>query len=357
MMVLSVFNDGDLPVPYLIQSVREPSGRVSEDLPNRRFLQDVMKPETAQQVRQMMVSVVEEGSGQSAQVSGLTVGGKTGTAQVGGDLLPHSWFAGFAQDESRGVVIVVLVENGGEGSQTAAPIFAEIAESAMRHAGEPVEEIVPTPVPAPTATVETIQQTEIPAVESTAAPTQESGESPQPEGAAETPPVIATPADLGTPVSGSVPPADIARDPEKNDLTAANPSCANPRDMPEATGAFLWPSPYQALSGGDFREGHPGLDLSSPPGSPVYAADTGLVIFAGWSGLGYGNVVLIDHGNGFQTLYAHLSQVSIYCGAKVEKGQLIGLSGDTGNSSGPHLHFEVRVPGGYLNPLTVLPVP
>jgi murein DD-endopeptidase MepM/ murein hydrolase activator NlpD len=154
-----------------------------------------------------------------------------------------------------------------------------------------------------------------------------------------------------------VPPPDLPRDPDKGDITAANPSCANLRDIPQATGQFIWPSPYQALSGGDFREGHPGLDLSATTGSPVYAADTGLVVFAGWSGLGYGNAVLIDHGNGFQTLYAHLSQVSMYCGAKVERGKLIGLSGDTGNSSGPHLHFEVRVPGGYLNPISVLPVP
>ena len=127
--------------------------------------------------------------------------------------------------------------------------------------------------------------------------------------------------------------------------------------MPEATGEFIWPSPYQALSGGDFTESHPGLDLSAPSGSPVYAADNGLVLFAGWSGQGYGNAILIDHGNGFQTLYAHLSQVSTVCGSRVEKGRLIGLSGSTGNSSGPHLHFEVRVPGGYLNPIRVLPIP
>ena len=81
------------------------------------------------------------------------------------------------------------------------------------------------------------------------------------------------------------------------------------------------------------------------------------MIFAGWSSLGYGNTVVIDHGNGFKTLYAHLSQVSQYCGAIVKAGQVIGLSGSTGNSSGPHLHFEVRVPGGYLDPLKVLPNP
>jgi murein DD-endopeptidase MepM/ murein hydrolase activator NlpD len=123
------------------------------------------------------------------------------------------------------------------------------------------------------------------------------------------------------------------------------------------SGKFIWPSVYQALSGGSFREGHPGIDLSTPAGTPVYAADAGLVIFAGWTGVGYGNTVVIDHGNGYRTLYGHLSQVSTYCGAKVQAGKLIGLSGSTGNSTGPHLHFEVRVPGGYLDPLKVLPTP
>ena len=127
--------------------------------------------------------------------------------------------------------------------------------------------------------------------------------------------------------------------------------------IPQGTGNFIWPSQFQALSGGDFKEGHPGIDLSTPSGTPVYAADTGLVIFAGWTGIGYGNTIVIDHGNGYRTLYGHLSQVSTYCGARVAAGALIGLSGSTGNSSGPHLHFEVRVPSGYINPLRVLPIP
>jgi len=359
MVVLSVLNEGDLPVPYLVQSVREPDGKVIDNLPNRRILENLMKPATAQQVRQMMIRVVEKGSGQKAQIPGLIVGGKTGTAQLGGDLLPHSWFVGFAQTETRGVVLVVLIENGGEGSQTAAPIFAEVAEAAISHMGEPVGDIVPTPVPTPIVTIETAQATATPAATNTPIPTENLTEIPQVEQPTEVPLPTSTPTIIETPVLGGIlpPPPDITRDPNKKDITAANPSCANMKDMPQATGEFIWPSSFQALSGGDFREGHPGLDLNAPSGSPVYAADTGLVIFAGWSGLGYGNVILIDHGNGFQTLYAHLSQVSTYCGAKVEKGKLIGLSGDTGNSTGPHLHFEVRVPGGYINPIKVLPVP
>jgi murein DD-endopeptidase MepM/ murein hydrolase activator NlpD len=170
-------------------------------------------------------------------------------------------------------------------------------------------------------------------------------------------PLSPTPVVSGTAAPEGLLTPEIVRDPSKKDITAENPSCADLKDMPQATGEFIWPSQFGALSGGNFREGHPGFDLAAPPGSAVYAADTGLVVFAGWTGIGYGNTVMIDHGNGFRTLYAHLSQVSTYCGAQVEKGKVIGLSGDTGNSTGPHLHFEVRVPGGYINPVRVLPVP
>jgi murein DD-endopeptidase MepM/ murein hydrolase activator NlpD len=356
LVVLSVLNAGDLPMPYLVEAVSEPGGSVVDRLPNRRVRGNLMKPSTAAAVRQMMITTVQSGSGQPAQIPGLTVGGKTGTAQLGGDQFPHAWFAGFAESATRGVVVVVLIENGGQGSETAAPIFAAVAEAAMYHLGEPVGEVVPTPGPTANPSLEPTQPAATPV--STSTPSLEN-----PTGTpAVVPPTAApsptpAPAASATPLPDGVLPPDIPRDPAKNDITAANPACANPRDMPQATGTFIWPSPYQALSGGDFREGHPGFDLSTPPGSPVSAADTGLVVFAGWSGLGYGNVILIDHGNGYQTLYAHLSQVSIYCGARVEQGKLIGLSGDTGNSSGPHLHFEVRVPGGYVDPLRVLPIP
>lgn len=355
MVVLAVLNNGDLPVPYLVQAVKEPDGSVLDDLPNRIIREDLMKPTTAQQVHNMMISAVNKGSGQKASIPGLVVGGKTGTAQVGGNLPPHSWFAGFAQTETQGVVIVVLIENGGEGSQIAAPIFAEVAQAALFHLGESVGEIVPTPIPMPAPPAENIPITAVPTVPAAPLSTENTTQATTQDQPTYAP--SPTPTIVITPISKAIPAPDITRDPTKEDITAANPTCADLKDMPEATGEFLWPSPFQALSGGDFREGHPGFDLAAPPGSPVYAADTGLVIFAGWSGIGYGNAILIDHGNGFQTLYAHLSQVSTYCGARVERGNLIGLSGDTGNSTGPHLHFEVRVPGGYIDPLKVLPVP
>jgi penicillin-binding protein A len=342
MVVLSVLNDGDLPLPYLVEAVRDPGGEVISDLPDRNIIHDLMQPQTALQVRQMMISVVEKGSGTHAAIPGLVVGGKTGTAQVGGDLLPHSWFAGFAQSDARSVVVVVLIENGGEGSQTAAPLFADIAQAAISHLGEPVEEIIPVPtMQIPTATPGVTSATEAPVFEQPIEPLS----------------LSPTPVFSVTPAPDGLLAPEIMRDPNKKDITAENPSCADLKDMPQATGKFIWPSQHEALSGGNFREGHPGFDLAAPPGSAVHAADNGLVIFAGWSGVGYGNTVLIDHGNGFRTLYAHLSQISTYCGAQVEKGKTIGLSGSTGNSTGPHLHFEVRVPGGYIDPLRVLPVP
>jgi penicillin-binding protein A len=136
MMVLSVVNDGSIPVPYFVQAVKEPNGRVIENLSNRQVIPDVMSSETAEQVREMMISVVDNGSGQRARLPGLVVGGKTGTAQVGGGMDPHAWFAGFALEEERGVVVVVLIEQGGEGSKTAAPIFSDIALAAFQRGAD-----------------------------------------------------------------------------------------------------------------------------------------------------------------------------------------------------------------------------
>ena len=132
MVVQAVINDGSLPVPYLVQAVRSPTGTLNERLPNRRTIRGLMKASTAQQVRSMMQVVVEEGAGGLAAVPGLTVGGKTGTAQLGGNAAPHAWFAGFAENGDRSVVIAVVIENGGSGSTVAAPIFAQLAASALQ---------------------------------------------------------------------------------------------------------------------------------------------------------------------------------------------------------------------------------
>ena len=116
------------------------------------------------------------------------------------------------------------------------------------------------------------------------------------------------------------------------------------------TGSFIWPSANHALVGNDFGAGHMGVDLATVEGGPIYAADSGTVVYAGAIGGGYGIMVMIDHGTGYQTLYAHLSGVAVGCGQGVSQGQMIGYGGSTGNSTGPHLHFEVRYGGGYVNP-------
>ena len=125
---------------------------------------------------------------------------------------------------------------------------------------------------------------------------------------------------------------------------------------PVGSGAFVWPADNHFLSGNDYWGGHLGIDLAAGEGAPVYAADSGVVTMAagGYNG-GYGNVIMIDHGNGYVTLYGHLSQILVTRCQSVYAGNLIGLSGNTGNSFGAHLHFEVRQGGGFLSPWYVLP--
>lgn len=121
------------------------------------------------------------------------------------------------------------------------------------------------------------------------------------------------------------------------------------------SGGFIYPTNSHRLSGNDYWSGHLGIDLAVGVGEPVYASDGGMVIYSGWNSTGYGYMVLVDHGNGYQTLYAHLSSTSVSCGSSAGQGQVIGFGGSTGNSTGPHLHYEVRYMGGFVNPWSVLP--
>ena len=116
-----------------------------------------------------------------------------------------------------------------------------------------------------------------------------------------------------------------------------------------ATGSFSWPASGSINQG--YWGGHPAIDLGSWTGAPTRAADAGHVVLAtgGWNG-GYGNHIIIDHGNGFATLYAHLNSIYVHSGEYVASGQQIGTVGSTGNSTGPHLHFEVRYNGRLQNP-------
>lgn len=122
-----------------------------------------------------------------------------------------------------------------------------------------------------------------------------------------------------------------------------------------ATGRFSYPAWGTLTSRFGYRGRgfHEGIDLAMPWGSNVYAADGGVVEFTGWSG-GYGKLIIINHQNGYQTYYGHLSKILVSPGQKVAKGQLIAKSGSTGRSTGPHLHFEVRKNGVPQNPLRYL---
>jgi murein DD-endopeptidase MepM/ murein hydrolase activator NlpD len=123
------------------------------------------------------------------------------------------------------------------------------------------------------------------------------------------------------------------------------------------SGSFIWPANAHYLSGNNYWAGHLGIDIAAGVGDPIYTSDSGVVVFAGWSNWGYGLMVQVDHGNGFNTLYAHLSQYNVSCGQSVYQGNLVGLAGSTGNSSGPHLHFEVNYLGTRPNPWSYLPPP
>ena len=119
-------------------------------------------------------------------------------------------------------------------------------------------------------------------------------------------------------------------------------------------GSFAWPA--NGSINQRFWGGHGGIDVGGWTGAPVKAADAGYVAVAsgGWNA-GYGNHVIIDHGNGFVTLYAHLNSIYVKPGESVTAGQQIGGLGNTGNSTGPHLHFEIRYQGVPRNPLNYLP--
>ncbi len=123
------------------------------------------------------------------------------------------------------------------------------------------------------------------------------------------------------------------------------------------SGEFMWPiSPAEARFSQGFKHGeHMAIDLAAVTGTVVRAADTGTVLKAGWNENGYGYRVVIDHGIDYITLYAHLSEYYVQEGDVVQKGDIIGAVGSTGNSTGPHLHFEVRDYGYLIDPLLVLP--
>lgn len=120
-----------------------------------------------------------------------------------------------------------------------------------------------------------------------------------------------------------------------------------------ASGSFIWPNPGRITQ--YFNSGHSGLDIAAPYGTPVVAADSGVVVDREVLNWGLGLNLTIDHGNGYSTTYAHLSSFVVGVGETVSKGDMVGRVGSTGLSTGPHNHFQVRRNGALVNPLNVLP--
>lgn len=128
--------------------------------------------------------------------------------------------------------------------------------------------------------------------------------------------------------------------------------------LPGGTTPAIWPargvvsSPYGLRwNGSDF---HPGIDIANDMGTPILATADGVVRIAGWNDGGYGNMVDIDHGNGIMTRYGHAMQVAVTAGQHVRRGQVIAYMGSTGFSTGPHVHYEVRINGQAVNPSAYL---
>ena len=137
----------------------------------------------------------------------------------------------------------------------------------------------------------------------------------------------------------------------------------NPNTQYVGSGVYTWPTPgYTRITSPYGMRKHPilktnrmhtGIDIGAPNGATIVSVDHGCVVQVGWYG-GYGRVVMVDHGHGIVTMYAHTSAALVNVGDAVKKGQAIAKVGSTGWSTGPHLHFEVRINGKYTNPLNYI---
>jgi LysM repeat protein len=150
---------------------------------------------------------------------------------------------------------------------------------------------------------------------------------------------------------------DIPRDNPEVAKVLGPGACESIPQGPIGAAIFIWPADHHFLSGYDYTPStnHFGIDIDGETGNPVYAVDSGVVVYSGWNNWGYGNVVVINHGNGWQTLYAHLNNILVSCGQSVIQGGVIGAIGETGNASGSHLHFEMMYNGTKVNPWNYLP--
>lgn len=153
-------------------------------------------------------------------------------------------------------------------------------------------------------------------------------------------------------------PTGITRDNPVTARVAGDGACPAISDGAVGQGIFIWPANAHTLSGFDYspETNHRGIDVDGNTGDPVYAVDAGVIVYSGWNPYGYGSMMMIDHGGGWQSLYAHLSSIGFGCGQSVYQGTVIGAIGNTGNSSGSHLHFELmHTLYSKVNPWNFLP--
>jgi murein DD-endopeptidase MepM/ murein hydrolase activator NlpD len=144
---------------------------------------------------------------------------------------------------------------------------------------------------------------------------------------------------------------------EQSAILARLQSSAPSAPVQSSGGPMVWPVSGPITSGfcerRSYEACHPGIDIAVPTGTPIHAAASGRVAIAGWVG-GYGNYTCIQHSASLSSCYGHQSSIQVSVSQSVSQGQVIGLSGSTGNSTGPHLHFEVRINGSVVNPMNYL---
>jgi len=142
----------------------------------------------------------------------------------------------------------------------------------------------------------------------------------------------------------------ITRDTPATSTSLGPGYCGVITEGPVGDGTFIWPTTEKWLSGYDYTNIHHGIDIAGSLGNPIYATAAGVVVYAGWNNNGYGNLLILDHGDGWQSVYGHLNQIDVGCGDNIYQGDVVAQLGTTGNSSGPHLHFELRKDGSTVNP-------
>lgn len=151
-------------------------------------------------------------------------------------------------------------------------------------------------------------------------------------------------------VNWSVP--EITRDNPSTAQILGAGACELAADGAVGSEVFIWPTDNRFLSGFDFNPeiNHQAIDIGGEEGDPVYASDSGVVVYAGWNDWGLGYMVVINHGNDWQTIYAHLGAIYVTCGQSIWQGEVIGAIGESGNASFPQLHFEMMFEGQYVIP-------